>query len=163
MEANNKIYFEVTDLWKLLCEEHSLLFNLVSDEYLLLLESNLEGLEDVVSEKKEVIARIAKLDLFRQNLLKKINSTLKDSEKIKSVTDLIKFLGSNPIERDQKHFLRFNGLLNKTIEKLKQQNRRNHLFLNKAMVSLNDWKKEALGHKSFSTYDAFGTTVSKGA
>lgn len=163
MEANNKVYFEVTDLWKLLCEEHSLLFNLVSDEYLLLLESNIEGLEEVVTEKKEVIARIAKLDLHRQSLLKKINSHLREQEQIKSVAGLIKFLGTNPIERDQKHFLRFNGLLNKTIDKLKQQNKRNHLFLNKAMVSLNDWKKEALGHKSFSTYDAFGTTVSKGA
>lgn len=163
MEANNEIYFEVTDLWKILCEEHFLLFNLVSDEYLYLLESNIDQVEKVVSEKKLVINRVAKLDVFRQNLLKKINSSLKPQEQIKSVTDLIKFLGTNPIEREQKHFLRFNTLLNKTIEKLKQQNKRNHLFLNKAMISLNDWKKEAFGHKSYSTYNASGETVSKGA
>ena len=163
MEAGNEIYFEVTDLWKTLCEEHSLLFNLVSDEYLLLLESKINELEKIVTEKKAVINRIAKLDMIRKNILNKINSSLENQREIKSVTDLIKFLGTNPIEREQKHFLRFNGLLNKTIEKLKQQNKRNHLFLNKAMISLNDWKKEALGHKSFSTYNASGATISKGA
>lgn len=163
MEANNEIYFEVTDLWKLLCEEHFLLFNLVSDEYLFLLESEIDKLEKVVSEKKQVINRIAKLDVYRQNLIKKINASLKNQEQIKSATDLIKYLGTNPIEREQKHFLRFNTLLNRTIEKLKSQNKRNHLFLNKAMISLNDWKKEAFGHKSFSTYNASGETISKGA
>jgi len=163
MEANNETYFEMTDLWKLLCEEHFLLFNLVSDEYLFLLESNMDKLEKVVSEKKEVINRIGRLDLFRQNLLKKINTSLNEKSQIKSSSDLIKFLGTNPIERDQKHFLRFNTLLNKTIEKLKHQNKRNHLFLNKAMISLNDWKKEAFGHKSYSIYNASGETVSKGA
>jgi len=105
MQANNEIYFEVTDLWKLLCEEHSLMFNLVSDEYLLLLESKIEDLEKVVLEKKAVINRIAKLEMVRQRLIKKINSSLKPQEQIKSVNDLIRFLGTNPIERDQKHFL----------------------------------------------------------
>ena len=162
MQANNEIYFEVTDLWKLLCEEHSLMFNLVSDEYLLLLESKIEDLEKVVLEKKAVINRIAKLEVLRQRLIKKVNSSLKSQEQIKSVNDLIRFLGTNPIERDQKHFLRFNTLLNKTIEKLKHQNKRNQLFLNKAMISLNDWKRAALGHKSFSTYNSSGETISKG-
>jgi flagellar biosynthesis/type III secretory pathway chaperone len=163
MQANNEIYFEITDLWKLLCEEHNLLFNLVSDEYLLLLESKIEEIEKIVPEKKVVINRISKLDFIRQNLIKKINSSLKGQEQIKSSNDLIRFLGTNPIEREQKHFLRFNTLLNRTIEKLKQQNRRNQLFLNKAMISLNDWKRAALGNKSFSTYNSSGETISKGA
>ncbi len=161
MQANNQTYFEITDLWKTLCEEHSLLFNLVSDEYLYLLESRIEDLEKVVIDKKDVIKRIAKLDILRQNLIKKINNSYK--VEIKSVGDLIKFLGTNQIEREQKHFLRFNTLLNRTIEKIKGQNRRNHLFLNKAMISLNDWKRAALGHKSFSTYNSSGETISKGA
>jgi hypothetical protein len=116
-----------------------------------------------VVEKKKVIQRIGKLENLRQNAIKKINSSLGKDDQILSLNKLIRYIGTNPIERDQRHFLRFNDLLMKLIEKLKQQNKRNQLFINKAMISLNDWKKEALGHKSFQTYTSSGTTISKGA
>ena len=59
-EQNDRMaifYFEVTDLWKRLCEEHVDLFNLTCDEYSLLLSSQLEELEEKLIEKNNTIKK----------------------------------------------------------------------------------------------------------
>jgi len=159
MKTNERTYFYLTDLWQQLCEEHALLFNLTCDEYLHLLDSDLESIEKVVEEKNGVIKRISKLENIRKEYLKSLNSNLKDGEKINSNSDLLKFLGNSDIEKDQKHFIRFNTLLVNIIGKIKKQNKRNQIFLRKAMISLSEWKKEALGEKNFQVYTASGNTV----
>jgi flagellar biosynthesis/type III secretory pathway chaperone len=159
MKTDEKTYFQLTDLWQRLCEEHALLFNLTCDEYLYLLDSDLDSIEKVVEEKNDVIGRIASLENLRKEYLKTLNLKLKDSEKINSHADLIKFIGNSNLEKDQKHFARFNTLLIKIIEKIKKQNKRNQIFLRKAMFSLSEWKKEAFGEKNFQIYTANGNTV----
>ncbi|RLA65099.1 MAG: hypothetical protein DRQ88_02415 [Epsilonproteobacteria bacterium] len=159
MKTDEKTYFYLTDLWQQLCEEHALLFNITCDEYLFLLDSDLESIEKIVEEKNIVIERIARLENIRKDYLKDLNSTLKDSEKINSNSDLLKFLGKSVIEKEQKHFARFNILLVNIIGKIKKQNKRNQIFLRKVMISLSDWKKEAFGEKNFQIYTASGNTV----
>lgn len=159
MKTNEKTYFYLTDLWQQLCEEHSLLFNLTCDEYLYLLDSDLDSIERIVEEKNAVIERISRLEDIRKTYLKDLNLKLKDKEKINSNSDLLKYLGELGVEKDQRHFIRFNTLLVNIVGKIKRQNKRNQIFLRKAMISLSEWKKEAFGEKNFQIYTASGNTV----
>lgn len=150
------LYFRVTDLWKRLCEEHSLLFDLTCDEYSLLLSSDIEGLEDKVAEKEVVIERITGLDKIRQEIIKELNHSFQLG--IKNVQGLLEYMNATEIEKVQKHLFRFNALLIDIIEKIQAQNKKNQLFLNKAIFSLREIRMEAMGKKNYSTYNAKGAS-----
>ncbi|MBY0415040.1 MAG: flagellar protein FlgN, partial [Bdellovibrionales bacterium] len=152
-------YFEVTNVWKQFCEEHNELFNLTCDEYSLLLRSELELLEEKVLEKNECIKRIGTLELVRRDLVKEL-SALYPNKKIETVSDLLEIMSEYEVESNQKHLFRFNALLIDIIEKVQAQNKRNQLFINKALHSLQQIRLEATGKKNFSTYSAKGSTVS---
>ncbi len=152
------LYFEVTTLWKQFCEEHNELFNLTCDEYSLLLKSDLELLEEKIAEKNECIKRIGTLELVRRDLITELNS-LYPEKKIDSVSGLIEVMSKYEIESNQKHLFRFNALLIDIIEKIQAQNKRNQLFINKALHSLQQIRIEATGKKNFSTYSAKGSAV----
>jgi flagellar biosynthesis/type III secretory pathway chaperone len=152
-------YFEVTDLWKRLCEEHVNLFNLTCDEYSLLLSSQLEELEEKLVEKNVTIKKIHHLELVRQNLIADLNDFLPD-QNIDSVSTLLKVMNLYHVEMKEKHLFRFNALLIDMIEKIQAQNKRNQLFINKALHSLKQIRQDVLGKKSYSTYSARGSTVS---
>lgn len=152
-------YFEVTDLWKRLCEEHNDLFNLTCDEYSLLLNSQLDELEKKIKEKNLAIKRIHNLELVRRQIITDLNDFL-PHEKINSVADLIKVMNQYHVEKKEKHLFRFNALLIDIIEKIQTQNKRNQLFINKALHSLQQIRHDVLGKKSFSTYSSRGSAVS---
>lgn len=152
------LYFEVTNLWKQFCEEHNELFNLTCDEYSLLLKSDLENLEEKIAEKNECIARIGTLEILRRDLIKDINALYPDKQ-IDSVSALLEVMSNYEIESNQKHLFRFNALLIDIIEKIQAQNKRNQLFINKALHSLQQIRIEASGKKHFSTYSAKGSAV----
>lgn len=153
------LYFEVTTLWKQFCEEHNNLFNLTCDEYSLLLKSELEDLELKIAEKNECIKRIGTLELVRKELIKDLNKLLPD-QKIENVSTLLEVLSNYEVESNQKHLFRFNALLLDIIEKIQSQNKRNQLFINKALHSLQQIRLEASGKRNFSTYSAKGSTIS---
>lgn len=152
------LYFEVTNLWKQFCEEHNELFNLTCDEYSLLLRSDLELLEEKIVEKNECINRIGMLELVRRDLINELSALYPD-KKIDSVSSLIEVMSQYEIESNQKHLFRFNALLIDIIEKIQAQNKRNQLFINKALHSLQQIRIEATGKKNFSTYSAKGSAV----
>ncbi len=152
------LYFEVTNLWKQFCEEHNELFNLTCDEYSLLLKSDLELLEEKITEKNECIARIGTLEMMRRDLIKDI-SALYPEKNIDSVSALLEVMSNYEIESNQKHLFRFNALLIDIIEKIQAQNKRNQLFINKALHSLQQIRIEASGKKNYSTYSAKGSAV----
>lgn len=154
------LYFEVTNLWKQFCEEHNELFNLTCDEYSLLLQSDLENLEDKIIEKNECIKRIATLEFLRRDLIKDLNNLFPEKS-IDSVSSLLEVMSNYEIESNQKHLFRFNALLIDIIEKIQAQNKRNQLFINKALHSLQQIRIEASGKKNFSTYSSTGSTVTK--
>lgn len=153
------LYFEVTDLWKRLCEEHNMLFNVTCDEYSLLLNSELDLLEEKLAEKNEIILRIGALETVRRELIAELNATIPDKE-VDSVTKLIEAMRAYEVEKNQKHLFRFNALLIDIIEKIQAQNKRNQLFINKALLSLKQIRIEAAGKKNYSTYTSKGSAIS---
>jgi flagellar biosynthesis/type III secretory pathway chaperone len=168
MASENKIepkdrmaifYFEVTDLWKRLCEEHMELFNLTCDEYSLLLSSKLEELEEKLVEKNKTIKKINHLEKIRRNLISDLNEFLTE-QKVDSVSALLAVMNQYEVELKEKHLFRFNALLIDLIEKIQAQNKRNQLFINKALHSLKEIRQDVLGKKSYSTYTSRGSAVS---
>jgi len=159
---NDKIailYFEVTDLWKRFCEEHNELFNVTCDEYSLLLSSQLDLLEEKHIEKNEIIRRIGVLENVRRELILELNILFPEKE-IDSVSKLIEVMRAYEVEKNQKHLFRFNALLIDIIEKIQAQNKRNQLFINKALLSLKQIRIEATGKKNYSTYTSRGSAIS---
>lgn len=154
------LYFEVTNLWKQFCEEHNELFNLTCDEYSLLLGSELDLLEEKIAEKNECIKRIGTLELVRRDLIVDL-SQLYPGQNIDSVSKLLEIMSNYEVESNQKHLFRFNALLIDIIEKIQAQNKRNQLFINKALHSLQQIRIEASGKKNFSTYSSRGSAVSQ--
>jgi flagellar biosynthesis/type III secretory pathway chaperone len=153
------LYFEVTDLWKRLCEEHNELFNVTCDEYSLLLSSELSLLEEKLVEKNNIILKISALETVRRELIKELNAILPGKE-IDSVSKLLEVMKSYEVESKQKHLFRFNALLIDIIEKIQAQNKRNQLFINKALLSLKQIRIEATGKKNYSTYTSKGSALS---
>ena len=153
------LYFQVTSVWKQFCEEHNELFNLTCDEYSLLLQSELELLEEKIEEKNECIKRIGTLELVRRDLIKELNELFPEKN-IDSVSALLAVMSEYEVESNQKHLFRFNALLIDIIEKIQAQNKRNQLFINKALHSLQQIRLEATGKKNFSTYSSRGSAVS---
>lgn len=153
------LYFEVTDLWKRLCEEHNELFNVTCDEYSLLLRSELDHLEEKLIEKNTIIARINALENVRRELINDLNELMPDKN-IDSVSKLLDVMTVYEVEKKQKHLFRFNALLIDIIEKIQAQNKRNQLFINKALLSLKQIRLEATGKKNFSTYTSKGSAIS---
>ena len=152
------LYFQVTSVWKQFCEEHNELFNLTCDEYSLLLQSELELLEEKIEEKNECIKRIGTLELVRRDLIKELNELFPEKN-IDSVSALLAVMSEYEVESNQKHLFRFNALLIDIIEKIQAQNKRNQLFINKALHSLQQIRLEATGKKNFSTYSSRGSAV----
>lgn len=153
------IYFKVTDLWKRLCEEHNDLFNITCDEYSLLLKSELDLLEDKLVEKNQTIARIGDLENIRREIIAELNALYPERE-IDSVSKLLDLMKAYEVEKNQKHLFRFNALLIDIIEKIQAQNKRNQLFINKALLSLKQIRIEATGKKNYSTYTSKGSAIS---
>jgi flagellar biosynthesis/type III secretory pathway chaperone len=162
LEMNDKLailYFEVTDLWKRLCEEHNELFNITCDEYSLLLNSELSLLEEKLVEKNTIILKIGALETIRRELMRDLAAILPET-KIDSVSKLVEVMQAYEVENKQKHLFRFNALLIDIIEKIQAQNKRNQLFINKALISLKQIRIEATGKKNYSTYSSKGSALS---
>jgi len=151
------LYFKVTDLWKKLCEEHSKLLDITFDEYSLLLRSEIESVEEKTQEKNIVIKKVNGLDKLRSALISEVNS-LFEEDKVENVTDLLKVMHKYEQVRGEKHLFRFNKLLIDIIEKIQIQNKKNQLFINKVIMNLREIREDAVGKKSYSTYNAKGST-----
>ena len=158
-EEKELFYYRVTDIWRRLCEEHNNLLDQTCEEYALLLASKLDELEAKIDEKKETLARIGSLEKLRAEIIEAINK--KGEMKIESVTQLIEVMQEFENENNQMHLCRFNALLIDMIEKIQTQNKRNQLFINKALLNLKSIREEALGEKSYSTYTKKGQSSSR--
>jgi hypothetical protein len=163
IDSLEMIYFRVTDLWQKLCEKHTSLLNLTFDEYALLLESNLENLEEKSLEKETVKNEISALEIVRSQVIEELNLILtkKELEPIASVSDLIMVMDIYEKKNNQKHLFRFNSLLIDLIEKIQEQNKKNQLFINKALLSLKQIREEVMGGKDYSTYNNRGSHTSQ--
>ena len=146
-------YFQITDLWKSLCELHNDLFDKTAEEYSHLLSSNFEEIERVTIEKNEIIEEIASIDEIRQKLIEELSTR---GAKIEKANDLVKYFTDCPPEASGRHLWRFNQLLVDIIEKIQDQNKKNQIFINKAIISLREIRQGALGESKHFVYNAKG-------
>ena len=163
-------YYQVTDLWKRFCEEHATLFNLTCEEYSNLLKTDLEKLEKTIAEKDTIINRINALEKLRLELISEINSELLQNQelrnifnlkKIDTVSDLLELMNNYEKKLDEKYLNNFNSLLIDIIQKIQKQNKKNQIFINKAIISLKEIKGSVDGGKNFNTYTQEGLTTNK--
>lgn len=150
-------YYQITDLWKRLCEDHTRLLDLTCDEYSSLLSNDLDELEQIIESKNKLIQNLNGLDKLRQELIDKINNLTGGPTKISSVSDLLNIMQRYEAANNQNHLQRFNKLLIDIIEKIQKQNKRNQIFINKAIISLREIREHTLGERKFATYTAKGT------
>lgn len=155
------IYFRVTDIWKRFCEEHTQLLDKTFEEYALLLKSDVDELESLLAEKQEIIKNISFLEHARERCINELNEYLKQNnqKEVESVSELIEIMNFFEKQNNTQHLYRFNALLIDVIEKIQTQNKKNQVFLNKAINSLKEIREEALGVKNYNTYNKKGVSV----
>lgn len=158
VEKLKMFYFRVTDIWKRFCEEHTTLFNLTCDEYSALLKSDFDKIEKVTNEKEKVIIRIKALEEVRKKVLEDINKSGLIENEIKDIGELLELMKNYEAETREKHLFRFNELLIDIIEKIQVQNKKNQLFINKAIISLREIRNDVIGEKKYSTYSSKGVS-----
>lgn len=146
------------DVWQNFCQLHSLLYELTCDEYVNLLASDIDKLDETLLQKQEVIAEINLLEAQRSETIHEINQLLgTDVQKISSFTDLLR---EHNLGNVSQRIDKLNLILLDVIEKLQDQNKKNQIYLNKALLSLQELKDSFSGGKKYKTYGANGTTYS---
>lgn len=150
-------YFQFTEIWKKFCELHNDLFFISLDEYSLLLSSDIDVLEQKLEDKKNIINQINNLDKERQACFVQIQNLAGNQVKLHNFHDVISYFKSNlDEEKNHKHLERFNSLLIDLIDKIKSQNKKTQIFINKAVHSLQTIREEAMGVKSSPIYNNKG-------
>ncbi len=151
---------EVIDLWRMFCELHSELYNATCREYQLLLNSKVEDLEKELFKKQTIISKIKRVEKRRFELIHNLNSSIAEENKINNVSELVEYMQSDNVEVKYQTFLnKYNLLLIDIIEKIQAQNKKNQMFLNKAINSLREMREGVSGNKSVSTYNNKGKEV----
>lgn len=147
------------EIWEQFCRSHHDLYELTCDEYQALLSGEIEALEDIIAKKEAVVAIIGQWESQRATLISTLNAErLPGDELITNVTGLLKVL--RPVEDTLSipalHNL--NSLLIDVITRIQEQNKRNQVFLNRAMSSLREIREGFSGKKQYTTYGADGMT-----
>jgi len=148
---------EFINVWTNFCEEHTALYDLTCEEYVHLLSSDIDKLESVIELKNEKLEYIAKLDLRRKDILNDIYS-IDPSLDLSKVSDVVTALETKELKREAGQLNKLNMLLLDIILKIQDQSKKNQLFLNKAILSLKDLKRNFAGKTSYTTYGANGVT-----
>lgn len=157
-EKLNLYYFQALDLWKHFCDTHNELYKLTCEEYQALLAGEVETVESLTNTKAELIDTIKGLDLIRSEIIANINLDLDQEHKIENIRDLINFLSIVETPNTDSILKKANSLLIDIIEGIQKQNKKNQLFINKALISLRDIKDAALGQKQYQQYNSNGSS-----
>jgi len=146
------------DVWQNFCQLHALLYELTCEEYVHLLSSDIDQLDKTLSQKEEVIAEIAALERERSSAIDDLNILL--GTNVTKLSDFSNLLRENDMTVVAQRIDKLNMVLLDVIENLQEQNKKNQLFLNKAILSLQELKDSFSGGKKFKTYGANGNTYS---
>ena len=152
-------FSELNTIWKSYCELHTKLYDLTCDEYVHLLSSDMDALEETLSMKNDLIELINISEVSRVSLINEINS-LSSNFNILKISDVINLCKETNNSNEALYLEKYNALLLDIIEKIQDQNKLNQLFLNKAITSLKELKESFSGRKTYKTYGANGTTSS---
>lgn len=162
LEEKKLYYQQVVIIWEEFCHLHKELFDLTCDEYLTLLASDIDKLETMLPLKEEIIGKIGELERERSELIERLNRINLATTKISKISELLEFFSEIEDQAAVKVLRNLNALLIDIIEKTQSQNKKNQIFLNKAMLSLKDLKVGFSGKKNFTTYGADGMTRANG-
>lgn len=162
MDANTQAlrlyYQQVLTVWEAFCAYHKELYDLTCDEYLTLLASDIDKIELMLPLKEEIIAKIGELEKERTGLIESLNESGLLAKRIERAHDLLGAFAEIEEENGMPALRNLNSLLIEIIENLQDQNKKNQLFLNKAMISIRDLKQGFTGKKTYATYGADGLT-----
>lgn len=161
IETQRKLIIELKkDLliqaWQEFCQLHSKLYELTCDEYSALLSSEVERLEETLEAKKDIINEIYELDSHRDQIIHDINEELSPKSPIKKIHDLILFF--KPYDTEN-YIEKYNALLVDIVGKIQDQNKTNQIYLNKAILSLQELRESFKGTPSYKTYNNMGKTT----
>lgn len=145
------------DLWHEFCQKHTELYEVTCEEYSHLLASDIDKLESTIEEKQNIINFINKLEVNRNEVASEI-SNLIQVEKPEKLTYMLDSLRKNNLEKQASEIEKLNLVLLDIIEKIQEQNKRNQIFLNKAIISLKELRQSFSGKESYNTYSPSGMT-----
>ena len=154
MEEKEKLYKETISIWDGLCDLHRQLFEITSEEYVLLLSGDVEKVEESIAIKKNIIEKISKLDVPRKSILSKINCLF--GLEINNFFELSDFFSDLDFEKRNGHLNKFNIVLKNIIKNIQKQNKANQLFINKAILNLDKIKNAGASNKNYSLYNSSG-------
>ena len=144
------------DLWHEFCEKHTELYEYTCDEYMHLLASDIDQLNITLSETKVLLAEINELDKHRKEMTTEVLTLLG----VESGPQKLSYLLSCLKDTDEKvaagHIEKLNLVLLDIIGKIQEQNKKNQIFLNKAILSLKELKESFNGKTQYKTYSATG-------
>jgi flagellar biosynthesis/type III secretory pathway chaperone len=160
MDEKKLYYQQVLYVWEGFCRLHKDLYDLTCEEYLTLLESDIDKLETMLPLKEEIISKIGELEKERADLIEKLNTTTLFSSPIIRAGDLLSAFSKQDEQSAIPALKNLNSLLVDIIHKIQDQNKKNQQFLNKAMLSLREVKQGFTGKKQYTTYGANGQTRS---
>ena len=160
LDEKKLFYQDVLIIWEGFCQLHKELFDLTCDEYLTLLASDIEKLETMVPIKEEIISKITELEIDRSKLIDQLNESGLYSFQISRSGDLLDAFSDLDQAAAIPALKNLNLLLIDIIEKIQEQNKKNQIFLNKAMLSIREIKQGFNGKKNYTTYGADGLTRS---
>ena len=145
------------DIWREFCEKHTALYDFTCEEYIHLLASDIDKLNETLVEKKELLNFINSLDEIRSQTTDEIMSLLGQNEAPKKLNVLLATLKENNEVAVADQIEKLNLILLDIIEKIQAQNKKNQIFLNKAIHSLKELKDSFGGKTSkYKTYSAKG-------
>jgi flagellar biosynthesis/type III secretory pathway chaperone len=154
-----KTYYQhAINIWENFCQLHKELYDLTCKEYLTLLESDIEKLENMLPIKDDIISKIGQLEKDRTDLISKINNSDIFSTKILRAWDMLNAFSDIEKEQAIPVLKNLNSLLIDIIQKIQEQNKKNQVFLNKAMISIREVKEGFSGKRNYTTYGANGQT-----
>jgi len=154
-------YHDFVNTWKILSELHLQLLDLTSKEYLHLLSNEFEQLESLIIQKELIINQINQIDLKKSQLILQIAletgcsseelNTFKSTKKL-----LYKICNIDEKNNPEEVLEKYNILLLEIISKIQIQNKKNRLYLNKALFQLTSLQSELIGKQKNSTYNHIG-------
>ena len=156
MERRTLLVEEISLVWKKFCELHNNLYAATCEEYQFLLTGQTEALDEHLKTKIHIINEIRDIERKRKTLIESLNGLIKNKE-ITNTSELLDYLQIEKSNESQgKHLKKYNDLLTNMIEKIQYQNKKNKMFLNKAIHNLRTIREDISGQRPLSTYDAKG-------
>lgn len=144
------------DIWQEFCEQHTSLYELTCDEYIKLLASEIDDLEELMQQKNSVLSNINELDKQRRDVIKNICHLFGEQQEPQKIKDFILVLNKYEKNDIAIGLEKMNLLLIGIIQKIQEQNKKNQIFLNKAILSLKELRSSFNGEKNYDTYGANG-------